>query len=54
MWGGNRTDIGAAAQGILASVLKTLTLSGRQTVDWISGLLRNPAGTPSLIPLPSG
>jgi transposase len=54
VWGGNRTEDGAAAQGILASVLKTLALSGRQAVDWISGLLRNPAGTPLLIPLPAG
>jgi transposase len=54
VWGGNRTEDGAAAQGILASVLKTLVLSGRQAVDWISGLLRNPAGTPLLISLPAG
>jgi transposase len=54
VWGGNRTEDGAAAQGILASVLKTVALSGRQAVDWISGLLRNPAATPLLIPLPAG
>jgi transposase len=54
VWGGNRTEDGAAAQGILASVLKTLVLSGRQAVDWISGLLRDPAGTPLLVPLPTG
>jgi transposase len=54
VWGGNRTEDGAAAQGILASVLKTVALSGRQTIDWISGLLRNPVGTPLLVPLPSG
>jgi len=54
VWGGNRTEDGAAAQGILASVLKTLALSGRQAVDWLSGLLRNPAGTPLLVPLPTG
>jgi len=54
VWGGNRTEDGAAAQGILASVLKTLVLSGRQAIDWISGLLRDPVGTPLLIPLPDG
>jgi transposase len=54
VWGGNRTEDGAAAQGILASVLKTAALSGKQAIDWISGLLRNPARTPLLIPLPSG
>ena len=54
VWGGNRTEDGAAAQGILASVLKTLALSGGQVVDWISALLRNPAGTTLLIPLPAG
>jgi transposase len=54
VWGGNRTEDGAAAQGILASVLKTLVLSGRRAVDWISGLLRDPAGTPLLVPLPDG
>jgi transposase len=54
VWGGNRTDDGAAAQGILASVVKTVALSGKQAVDWISGLLRNPADTPLLVPLPAG
>ena len=54
VWGGNRTEDGAAAQGILASVLKTLALSGRQAINWLSGLLRAPATTPLLIPLPAG
>ena len=45
VWGGNRTENGAAAQGILASVLKTVVLSGRQAVNWISGLFRDPVGT---------
>lgn len=54
VWGGNRTDDGAAAQSILASVLKTLALSGRQAIDWISGLLQNPADTPLLVALPAG
>ena len=54
VWGGNRTEDGAAAQGILASVLKTLALTGRQAIDWLGGLLRSPASTPLLVPLPSG
>lgn len=54
VWGGNRTEDGAAAQGILASVLKTLALSGQQAVTWLSGLFRAPATTPLLISLPAG
>ncbi len=54
VWGGNRTEDGAAAQGILASVLKTLALTGRQAIDWLGGLLRSPASTPLLVPIPSG
>jgi transposase len=54
VWGGNRTEDGAAAQGILASVLKTLALTGRQTIDWFSGLFRAPAETPLLVALPDG
>jgi transposase len=54
VWGGNRTEDGAAAQGILASVLKTLDLTGRQAVHWLSGLFRAPASTPLLVALPDG
>jgi len=54
VWGGNRTDDGAAAQGILASVLKTLALTGRPAINWLSGLLRAPASTPLLVALPAG
>ena len=54
VWGGNRTEDGAAAQGILASVLKTLASNGRQAIDWLSGLFRAPAATPLLIALPAG
>jgi len=54
VWGGNRTEDGAAAQGVLASVLKTLTLTGRQAIDWLSGLFRAPASTPLLVALPDG
>lgn len=54
VWGGNRTEDGAAAQGILASVLKTLDLTGRQAIHWLSGLFRAPASTPLLVVLPDG
>ena len=54
VWGGNRTEDGAAAQGILASVLKTLILTGRQSIQWLSGLFRDPASTPLLVALPDG
>jgi transposase len=54
VWGGNRTDDGAAAQGILASVLKTLALKGRPAINWLSGLFRAPASTPLLVALPDG
>jgi transposase len=52
VWGGNRTPNGAAAQGILASVLKTLALTGRQAINWLGGLLRAPTETPLLVALP--
>ncbi len=54
VWGGNRTEDGAAAQGILASVLGTLAKKALQAIDWISGLLRAPAATPLLVPVPAG
>lgn len=54
VWGGNRTEDGAAAQGIISSVLGTLTKKTLKTIDWISGLLRAPAATPLLVPLPDG
>ena len=54
VWGGNRTEDGAAAQGILSSVLGTLAKKTVQAIDWISGLLRDPAATPLLVPLPAG
>lgn len=54
VWGGNRTEDGAAAQGILASVLKTLGVTGRQSIDWLGGLFRNPSSTPLLVAPPSG
>ncbi|RPI34122.1 MAG: IS66 family transposase, partial [Hyphomicrobiaceae bacterium] len=48
VWGGNRTEDGAAAQGIISSVLGTLSKKALQAIDWISGLLRAPAATPLL------
>ena len=54
VWGGNRSEDGAAAQGILASVLGTLAKKAVGTINWFSGLLRAPATTPLLVPLPSG
>ena len=53
VWGGNRTDDGAAAQSILSSVLQTAAKCGQQAIDWLSGLLRSPATAPPLVP-PSG
>jgi|AntDryMetagUQ889_1029465.scaffolds.fasta_scaffold09380_1 transposase len=54
VWGGNRTEDGAAAQSILASVLKTLALTGRQSIDWLAGLFRDEGATPLLVAVPSG
>jgi transposase len=54
VWGGNRTEDGAAAQGIIGSVLGTLRNKALQAIDWISGLLRAPAATPFLVPIPDG
>lgn len=54
VWGGNRTEDGAAAQSILSSVLATLNRKAIQAIDWISGLLRAPADTPLLVPIPAG
>ena len=50
VWGGNRTEDGAAAQGILCSVLKTIALQGKQTITWISRLLCSEASVPPLVP----
>jgi transposase len=54
VWGGNRTDDGAAAQGILCSVLRTIAKQDLQSVTWISELLRSPKSPPSLLPGGSG
>jgi transposase len=49
VWGGNRTDDGAAAQSILMSVLATAAKLGRDALDFVSRTLRASAGSrPSL------
>jgi transposase len=40
VWGGNRTEAGAAAQGVLTSVLRTCTQQVRSAVDFVSQALR--------------
>lgn len=50
VWGGNRTEDGAAAQGILLSVLGTARMRGIAVIGWISQLLCSPASAPPLLP----
>ena len=51
VWGGNRTWAGARAQSVLMSVLQTAKLMGRDSMDFLSRLLRAPADQqPSLFP----
>jgi transposase len=40
VWGGNRTAAGAAAQGVLMSVLETCRRQARSAVDFVSETLR--------------
>jgi transposase len=40
VWGGNRTEAGARAQGVLMSVLETLRRASRPVVDYVSASLR--------------
>jgi transposase len=54
VWGGNRTETGAAAQSILCSVLQTAIKRGKQVITWLSGLLRSPATAELLVPVASG
>lgn len=49
VWGGNRTWIGAQAQGVLMSVWRTCWQQGRRALDYLSGLLRGQAA-PLLLP----
>jgi len=41
VWGGNRTDAGAAAQGVLMTVLATCRRQARSTLDYVSQTLRS-------------
>jgi transposase len=54
VWGGNRTQTGAAAQSILCSVLGTAVKRGIQFLHWLSHLLCSPATAPGLIPANGG
>jgi transposase len=40
VWGGNRTDVGAKAQSVLMSVLRTTTQRGMEAIDFISSTLK--------------
>jgi transposase len=40
VWGGNRTEAGAAAQGILSSVLRTCKQQAKSAVDFVSQTMR--------------
>jgi transposase len=40
VWGGNRTEAGARAQGVLTSVLRTCQQAGRSALDFVSQTLR--------------
>lgn len=51
VWGGNRTWAGARAQAVLTTILQTARLLGRDAIDFLSRLLRAPAGRePALFP----
>lgn len=51
VWGGNRTWVGARAQGVLMGVLQTAKLLGRDSLQFLSRLLCAPAGQqPLLVP----
>lgn len=47
VWGGNRTEAGAKAQGVLMSVLRTCWQGGRSALDFVSQSLRA-SGNPLL------
>jgi transposase len=40
VWGGNRTETGARAQGVLTSVLRTCQQAGQSALDFVSQTLR--------------
>jgi transposase len=48
VWGGNRTEAGAAAQSILMTVLFTSIRQGRDAMAFVSHLLRAPPNHPPL------
>jgi transposase len=49
VWGGNRTEHGAWAQGVLLTVLETVRMRGADVVDWLSHAL---CQWPRITPLP--
>jgi transposase len=51
VWGGNRTDVGAKAQSILMSVIRTTTQRGIETIQFISSTLTACfGGQPQIVP----
>ena len=59
VWGGNRTEAGAAAQSILMTVLFTAARQGRDAIEFVSQVLRassssSPVRRPALLPAGSG
>jgi len=53
VWGGNRTERGAEAQGILMTIWQTARLRGVDPMHWLSRRLRSPDATPTLITAPN-
>jgi transposase len=54
VWGGNRTEAGAAAQSILMTVLFTARQNGREALDFLSRHLCSPQPLQALLPAPGG
>ena len=55
VWGGNRTPVGAVAQGVLLSVLGTAAKAGVEAVGFLAKVLRAlPGQRPLLLTGPSG
>lgn len=51
VWGGNRTDRGAHAEGVLKSVFRTANQLGYDSIDFLTKTLRAPTGCePQLVP----
>lgn len=53
VWGGNRTQTGADAQGVLMSVMRTAAQQGKQVLDFLSATLRAPLGRAPRLILPA-